>query len=105
MSGTQPRGVSSDFLRRVWNFFGNQASTAIERNTQLNRKSNDSTLSKQFSTNDRILRYRRIKSEFVTDTMFVTKAAQSTRGNTMLKLFVSDKGFIDVYNGEEVRVL
>ena len=47
--------------------------------------------------NDRMLRYRRIKSNFFTDTMFVTKAAKSTRGYTMLQLFVLDKRYIALY--------
>mmetsp|Transcript_2442 Transcript_2442/g.3435 ORF Transcript_2442/g.3435 Transcript_2442/m.3435 type:complete len:118 (+) Transcript_2442:1820-2173(+) len=44
-----------------------------------------------------MLRYKRIKSCFFTDTMFVTSKAKSRRGNTMLQLFVSDKGFLAVY--------
>ena len=69
----------------------------IERNSQHNRQSVDGMLSRHFSTNDRMLRYRRIKSNFFTDTMFVTKSAKSIRGYTMLQLFVSDKGFLSVY--------
>ncbi len=52
-------------------------------------------MARQFSTNDRMLRYRRIQSYFFTDTIFVT--AKSTRGNKVMQLFVSDKGYIAVY--------
>ena len=38
--------------------------------------------------------YKRIKCAFFTDTYFVTGKAKSTRGNTMMQLFVSDKGFV-----------
>ena len=90
-------GVTPDHLSKVWMIPEEQADKVIERNTQLNRQSCDSELSRQFSTNDRMLRYKRIKSYFFTDTMFVTDKAKSRRGNKMLQVFVSDKGFIAVY--------
>ena len=34
---------------------------------------------------------------FFIDTFFVTKKAESTRGYTMMQIFVSDKGFVKVY--------
>ena len=55
------------------------------------------TLSQQFTTNDRVLRYRWIQSVFFTDTMFTTPKAKSTHGNTCCQVFVSDKGFVAVY--------
>ena len=45
-----------------------------------------------------MLRYKRINSQFFTDTFSVTSKAKSTRGNTCSQLFVSYKGFITVYN-------
>ena len=90
-------GVSPDFLSKIWSVSDEQAKDIVNSNTQLNRVPNEGMLSKQFSTNDRMLRYRRINSYFFTDTMFVTSAAKSTRGYTMLQVFVSDKGFIAVY--------
>ena len=44
-----------------------------------------------------MLRYRRIRSSFFTDTMFVTGKAKSTRGNKCMQLFVSDKGYVAIY--------
>ena len=52
---------------------------------------------RQFPTNDRMLRYRRIQSVFFTDTMFATPKAKSTRDYTCCQVFVSDKGFVAVY--------
>ena len=49
------------------------------------------------STNDRALRYRKIKSKFYTDTLFATKGAKSTCGNICAQIFVSDKGFVPLY--------
>ena len=53
-------------------------------------------MSRNFSTNDRTLQYRRINSNFFTDTFFVIAKAKLTRGNTAMQLFVSDKGFVYV---------
>ena len=44
-----------------------------------------------------MLSYCRIKSCFFTDTLFVTKAAKSIQGYTMIQLFVSDKGYLAIY--------
>ena len=84
-------------MKKIWSITDAQAQGVVEQTTQLNRQSADGSLARQFSTNDRMLRYRRIQSYFFTDTMFVTKAAKSTRGNICLQLFVSDKGFVAVY--------
>ena len=43
-----------------------------------------------------MLRYRRIKSFFYTDTFFVTKKAASNRGYICMQLFVSDQGYVYV---------
>ena len=51
-----------------------------------------------------MLRYNCINCAFFADTYFVTGKAKSTRGNTMMQLFVSDKGFVYIvpmkYRGE-----
>ena len=44
-----------------------------------------------------MLRYRQIKSQFFTDTFFLTAKAKSTRGYTNMQIFVSDKGYVKVY--------
>ena len=44
-----------------------------------------------------MLRYKRINSQFFTDTFFVTAKGKSTRGNTSAQIFVSDKGFVAIY--------
>ena len=74
----------------------NLAEEAIERNTQLRRQSKDNVLSRNYTTNDRMLRCKRLESVFFTDAMFATKHA-STRGNKCCQVFVSDKGYIAVY--------
>ena len=55
------------------------------------------TFSRNYGTNDRMLRYRRINTYFYTDTFFATKkGGKSSRGNTCCQLFVTDKGYLYV---------
>jgi hypothetical protein len=84
-------------LSKVWRISEEEARRTLEVTTQLNKQDADSNLSRRFSTNDRMLRYRRIKSFFFTDTFFATGKAKSLRGFTCMQLFVSDKGFVKVY--------
>ena len=69
----------------------------IQITSQLNREGENTSLERNLGANDRMLRYRRVKSYFFTDTFFVTKKARSTRGYTCMQIFVSDKGFVKVY--------
>ena len=70
-------GVTKEHLAKVWILNEEEARRTIEVTTQLNKQDADSTLSKQFSTNDRMLCYRRLSSTFFMDTFFVTKKAKS----------------------------
>jgi hypothetical protein len=93
-----PKGITSETLsKKLWNIREDLAQGAIDSTTQLNRQSADNTLSRNFSTNDRMLRYRRINSTFYTDTMFATSKTKSTRGIKCCQVFLSDKGFVAVY--------
>jgi len=94
---SKPTGVTKKFLSKIWKISEQLASSSIDSNTQLCRHNAENTLSRQFSTNDRMLRYRRIQSTIFSDTLFATPKAKSTRKNTCCQLFVSDKGFVAVY--------
>ena len=92
------KGISADKLFKLsWLITEELADGAIDHNTQMCRHSADNIMSRQFSTNDRMLRYRRIQSAFFSDTMFATPKAKSTRGHSCCQVFVSDKGFVAVY--------
>ena len=93
---SRSRGVSKEFFSKLWLVPENLAKEAIERNTQLRRQSKDNTLSRNYRTNDRMLRHKRLESVFFTITMFATKY-KYTRGNKCCQAFVSDKGYIAVY--------
>ena len=97
MSAGAANTISPDFLSKIWTIDEDLAAATLDQNSHLNRQSGDTSLSRHFSTNDRMLRYKRINSIFYTDTFFVTKNAKSKRGHTCMQIFVSDKGFVAVY--------
>ena len=97
VEASKSKGADAKRLSQLWMINEELASGALDQNTQLARHSSDNLLSKQISTNDRMLRYKRINSVFFTDTMFAQPNAKSTRGNTCCQVFVSDKGFVAVY--------
>ena len=96
-SASKPRGITAETLAKIWRIDYETAAKTLKVTTQYNHQGGNDTLSRHFGTNDRMLRYRRIKSEFYTDTFFVTGKAKSTRGYTCMQIFVSDKGFVKVY--------
>ena len=69
----------------------------LEQSTCLQRVGHPNSLSRRLPTNDRMLRYRRIDSNFFTDTFFATAKGKSSRGHTCAQLFVSDKGYLSIY--------
>jgi hypothetical protein len=89
-------GISAIDLAKVWSIDEETATRTLKITTQLKQQDADGSLSRNFSTNDRMLRYKRINTHFFTDTFFVTKKARSTRGHNCVQLFVSDKGFVYV---------
>jgi hypothetical protein len=69
----------------------------LDVTSQNSKRVDNPTLSRNYGTNDRMLRYKRIDEYFFMDTFFATKnASKSTRNNTCCQLFVTDKGFVYV---------
>lgn len=97
LNAGKPTKVSPEFLSKIWHIKPDLAKKTLLQTTQRYRQGLDNELSRRFSSNDRMLRYRRIDSHFYTDTFFVTAKGKSTRGNTCAQLFVSDKGYIALY--------
>jgi hypothetical protein len=95
---SKKHSISADFLSKVWHSIKpEQAKKTLSQTTQLYCKGADNSLSKQYSTNNQMLCYKKINSNFFTDTFYVTTKGKSTRGNTCAQLFVSDKGFVAIY--------
>ena len=91
------RGVDPKHLSKIWRISHEDAQRTVDVTSQMSKPTDDPTLSRNYSTNDRMLRYKRIKDFFFMDTFFATKkGGQSSRGYTCCQLFVTDKGFICV---------
>ena len=80
-----PKGVTADMLSKIWTISHEMAVKTISLTSQLNREGENTSLARNLGTNDRMLRYRQIKSHFLTDTFFVTKKETSTRGHTCMQ--------------------
>ena len=81
------RGVSAEHLAKVWMIPHDEAARTLKVTSQRLRTDIDSSLSRNIGTNDQAVRYCHIKLSFYTDTLFVTGAAKSTRGNICAQLF------------------
>ena len=91
------KGVDAEHLSKIWRISYDQAKRTIEVTSQNSVRTQDPTLSRNYGTNDRMLRYKRINTYFFMDTFFATKkGGKSSRGNTCCQLFVTDKGFVYV---------
>ena len=90
-----PKGISADQLIKVWRIDMDYSKRTLDVTTQRFKRSADPTLSRNYSTNDQMLRYKRIGQLFFIDTFFATKkSGRSSRGNNCCQLFVSNKGFV-----------
>jgi len=91
------RNVTAERLSKVWRIDLETAKRTIDITTQNSAREIDPKLSRNYSTNDKMIRYTRLSQHFFMDTFMATrKAHRSTRGNTCCQLFVSDKGYIYV---------
>ena len=61
----KPKGVTPEILMKFWRIDNTTAKQTINVMRQLARQDANTTLSRNFGTNDRMLRYRRIASYFI----------------------------------------
>ena len=95
--GGKPKGISPETLSKVWRIDLETAKRTIDVTSQNCMRTSNPNFTRNYSTNDRMLRYKRINQYFFMDTFFATsKGGKSTRGHTCVQLFVTDKGFIHV---------
>ncbi len=93
----KPTGVDPAHLSKIWKIDLKTAERTLDVVSQNNKRTDDPKLSRNYGTNDRMLRYKRISEYFFMDTFFATKkAGKSSRGHTCCQLFVTDKGFVYV---------
>ena len=97
MDAGRAKGVDPEHLSKIWRISWDDAKRTIDVTTQNSVRTQDPTLSRNYGTNDRMLRYKRINTHFFMDTFFATKkGGKSSRGHTCCQLFVTDKGFVYV---------
>ena len=70
---SQPHKVTPDHLSKVWRISTEDARRTIETTTQTSVRTQDPTLSCNYGTNDRMLRYQHIQDYFFMDTFFAMK--------------------------------
>ena len=98
----KPKGVDDELLQKIWIIDSDTSKRTINTTTQLKRQDINFNLSRNFGTNDKMLRYRRIKSFFFTDNFFVTKKAASSRGYPCMQIFVSNMGYVNITSMKSV---
>jgi hypothetical protein len=91
------KGVNAEHLPKVWCIPHDDAARTLMVTTQSLRHNPDLSLSRNVGANDQAVRYRKIKSYFFSDTLFVMGPARSLQGNICAQLFVSNKGFVALY--------
>ena len=96
-TATRARGVTPERLSKIWSIDIETAKRTIDLISQHVKHEGSSHLKCRYSTNDRMLCYKRIRTHFFMDTFQVTAKALSQRGNRYMQLFVSDTGYMFVY--------
>jgi hypothetical protein len=91
------KGIDAAHLSKVWRIDLKAAEQTLGIISQNSKRTNDPTLSQNYGTNDRMLRYKRIDEYFFMDTFFATKkAGKSSRSNICCQLFATNKGCVYV---------
>ena len=89
------KGLNAKELAKVFKIDIDTAKATLRATSQRCKRTKDASLSRRFSSNDRMLRYKHINDYFYMDTFFATgKAGKTTRGNSCMQLFVTDKGYV-----------
>ena len=89
ISNSTPTVITAETLSKIWKIDYPTAARMLEVTNQLNIQGGSDNISRNFGTKDKMLRYRRIASEFYTDNFFVTWRAWNTQGDNCMQVFVS----------------
>ena len=98
---TRAKGVTPERLSKIWSINLETAKRTIGLTSEHIKHVGSDHLGRRYPTNDRMLRYKRIRSHFFMDTFSVTAKATSQRGNRYMQLFVSDVGYMYVHPMKE----
>ena len=84
------KGVTPERLSKIWLIDIETAKRTIDLTSQHVKHEGSNYLMRQYSTNNRMLRYKWIRTHFFMDTFEVTAKAISQRKNRYMQLFISD---------------
>jgi len=91
------KDIDANHLSKVWHIDVNTAQRTLDNTSQNSIQKDNPALTQNYTTNDRMLCYARIKDLFFMDTFFATKdGGKSSRGHTCCQLFVTDRGYVHV---------
>jgi hypothetical protein len=91
------KGADPAHLSKMWSIDLKTAEQTLEVVTQDSKRTDDPKLSRNYGTNDRMLRHKRISECFFLDAFFATKkAGKSSRGHSCCQPCIADKGFVCV---------
>ena len=82
MATSKQKGVSKEKLTKIWIIDEDLTEGALEKSTQLCKHHADNSLFRQFSTNDRMVRYKHLKSVFFMDTLLFIDYEINSREHT-----------------------
>ena len=84
-SAGKSKEIKPEHLSKVWRINLDEAGRTLDVTTQHQTHSVDPKIARNYGTNNRMLRYRRLKTYFYMDTFFATKkAGPSSRGFTCM---------------------
>ena len=89
--------VTPERLSKIWSIDIETANRTIDLTSQYVKHTGSDHLKQKYSTNDRMLWYKKIQFPFFMDKFQVTTKTISECGNRYMQLFVSDTGFMYVY--------
>jgi hypothetical protein len=97
IQGRRHQGVKPEHLSKIWRIDIETAKRTLDATSQTSVRTDDPKIAKNYGTNDRMLRYKRINDYFFMDTFFAMKTAgKSSRGHSCCQLFVTDNFFVYV---------
>ena len=76
------KGVEPNHLAKIWRIDHDVTKKTIDITTQRSVQSDNPKLSRNYGTNDRMLRYKHLKEYFCMDMLFATKTSKWILGQT-----------------------
>ena len=94
-SGQRKKRITAEEIARKLNIPYEMAKRTLQATTQLGvRTTEEPSLTRKYSTNDRMLRYCRLLYDSFMDTFFATKKAKSIRGFKSCQSFATEFGHL-----------